>query len=403
MKNIDFGKQLIEVRKSKGLTQEEVADRCNVTSRTIQRIESGAVTPRMSTVKIIADALDINLFDSNKKNSKLKNHTLIWYLKDLFNLKTHTMRKLSILSVLILSTILISIGLIDVNAQPQTDHPTSSHNEKTAKRNRSIDSSQIPIEKYRIEIENLKSENQIEEYWTEIHKIGQEILVNTTDLRIADSISISNMIKTTFLIDIHGFKGYNSNGFSGVVPILNLAHNSIGQSKIAYWSIIEECKKIGGAIDSFGGTYPAYELECISLTFYNYSLLYQEVLYPKLIEKLKNIKTESVINTLLESYKNQNKLRELREVFVLNEWYLESLKNRIDKKIFSFVKMSDGNIYKKSRRRIQKLELIKTNSESKIYRIENEPFGWTYEYGNDGSLTLINHEGDKLINYTHAK
>ena len=92
MEDIDFGKQLIAARKSKGLTQEDVAEKCNVTTRTIQRIESGAVNPRASTMKLIAEALDINLFENSSHNSKLKHRTILWYLKDLFNFKTTGLR-----------------------------------------------------------------------------------------------------------------------------------------------------------------------------------------------------------------------------------------------------------------------------------------------------------------------
>lgn len=263
--------------------------------------------------------------------------------------------------------------------------------------------SQISIEEYRKEIDNLKSESQLEEYWNKLYKIDQELLVNTTDLKIADSISISNMIRTTLIFNIHGFKGYSPNGFGGFLSILNLSHNYIGQCQLAYWPIIEKCAEVGGAIDSFGGKYPAYELESVSLTFYNYSLINQESKYPKLIDKLREIRTKNSIDELSKSLEYQNKLRELNEISVLNEWYLQSVKNRIDERKFSFVKMSDGNLYKKSHRRIQKLELLKTNSKSKIYRIENEPFNWKYIHGNDGSLTLIDDEENELIKYTLAK
>ena len=39
------------------MTQEELVEVCNVSVRTIQRIESGDVTPRVSTIKIIIAAL----------------------------------------------------------------------------------------------------------------------------------------------------------------------------------------------------------------------------------------------------------------------------------------------------------------------------------------------------------
>lgn len=51
--------KIAEARKNKGLTQEEVADRANVTVRTIQRIESGETIPRNFTLKAIAQVLGI--------------------------------------------------------------------------------------------------------------------------------------------------------------------------------------------------------------------------------------------------------------------------------------------------------------------------------------------------------
>ncbi len=67
MDKLVFGKELIKVRKSRGLTQAEVAEKCNVTIRTIQRIESGAVNPRSSTIKIISKSLE---FDFSKSQIK---------------------------------------------------------------------------------------------------------------------------------------------------------------------------------------------------------------------------------------------------------------------------------------------------------------------------------------------
>lgn len=263
--------------------------------------------------------------------------------------------------------------------------------------------SQIPVEKYRAEIDLLKTDTQVNEYWNALHKIDQEILVKTYDLKIADSISISNMIKTTLIFDIHGTKGYNSRGYSGFLPILNLSHNHIGQSQIAYWPVIEMCAGIGGAIESFGGKYPAYQLESVSLTFYNYSLYNQEEKYPMLLSTLSEIKTLNSTVELLKSFQYQNELRKLNEVAVLNKWYRQSFKDRIDEGEFSIVKMSDDNLYLKNTGRIQKLKLIKKGPKSKVYRIENEPFGWSYVYENDGSLTLIDEKENDLIKYTLVK
>lgn len=63
MKHSHIAKRLIYQRKLKGLSQEQLADRTNVTVRTIQRIEKGQVTPHLRTVKLLAAVLDIEVDD----------------------------------------------------------------------------------------------------------------------------------------------------------------------------------------------------------------------------------------------------------------------------------------------------------------------------------------------------
>lgn len=116
MEKLEFGRRLIEVRKAKGLTQEEVAEKCKITTRTIQRIESGIVIPRASTIKLISESLEFDFYDNSNtgydiirnQNSDLEKHTFLWYVKDLFNLKTNKMKKISILSI---STLTIALFL----------------------------------------------------------------------------------------------------------------------------------------------------------------------------------------------------------------------------------------------------------------------------------------------------
>ncbi len=55
----DLGQKISAVRKSKGLTQEKLADRAQINLRTLQRIEKGRTTPHGETLKRIADALEI--------------------------------------------------------------------------------------------------------------------------------------------------------------------------------------------------------------------------------------------------------------------------------------------------------------------------------------------------------
>jgi transcriptional regulator with XRE-family HTH domain len=58
MQQPQLGLKISELRKQKGLTQEELVDQCNINVRTLQRIESGEVSPRSYTVKTILSALD---------------------------------------------------------------------------------------------------------------------------------------------------------------------------------------------------------------------------------------------------------------------------------------------------------------------------------------------------------
>ena len=61
MKQPELGKKISEMRKAKGLTQEELVEMCNLNVRTIQRIEAGEVTPRSYTIKALFDALGMDL------------------------------------------------------------------------------------------------------------------------------------------------------------------------------------------------------------------------------------------------------------------------------------------------------------------------------------------------------
>ena len=58
MEQPELGKRLTALRKERNLTQEELVEKSRVSVRTIQRIEAGEVMPRISTVKILLDALD---------------------------------------------------------------------------------------------------------------------------------------------------------------------------------------------------------------------------------------------------------------------------------------------------------------------------------------------------------
>ena len=66
-----IGKKIIETRKSKGLTQEELAELSAINLRTIQRIENNENEPRGKTLNLICKALEIDnsdLIENDKQN-----------------------------------------------------------------------------------------------------------------------------------------------------------------------------------------------------------------------------------------------------------------------------------------------------------------------------------------------
>ncbi|MFA7445162.1 MAG: helix-turn-helix domain-containing protein [Flavobacteriaceae bacterium] len=58
-----IGQKIAEIRKQKGLSQEELSENSKVSLRTIQRIEKDETDPRGATLKAVCDALQINIED----------------------------------------------------------------------------------------------------------------------------------------------------------------------------------------------------------------------------------------------------------------------------------------------------------------------------------------------------
>jgi transcriptional regulator with XRE-family HTH domain len=81
MKQPQLGQKIIELRKKKGLTQEQLVEKCNINVRTLQRIESGEVNPRSFTIKIIFDTLD---YDINNE-SLIKKERFLNYIDNLID------------------------------------------------------------------------------------------------------------------------------------------------------------------------------------------------------------------------------------------------------------------------------------------------------------------------------
>jgi transcriptional regulator with XRE-family HTH domain len=75
-----ISKRIVEARKSKGLSQEDLAELAKVNLRTIQRIENNENEPRGKTLNLVYDALEIKIENPEilKVKTKIKfNETII--------------------------------------------------------------------------------------------------------------------------------------------------------------------------------------------------------------------------------------------------------------------------------------------------------------------------------------
>ena len=70
MNQPDLGLKITELRQQKGLTQEKLAEYCDVSTRTIQRIEGGEVEPRSFTQNSLSNILE---FDFRKESTSNEN------------------------------------------------------------------------------------------------------------------------------------------------------------------------------------------------------------------------------------------------------------------------------------------------------------------------------------------
>ncbi|TXD85475.1 DUF4870 domain-containing protein [Subsaximicrobium wynnwilliamsii] len=82
MEKQTIGKKLAYQRKLKGYTQDILSEKSNVAIRTIQRIEKDEVNPQLQTIKLLADALKIEVDDliilENPKEEALQNKWLLF-------------------------------------------------------------------------------------------------------------------------------------------------------------------------------------------------------------------------------------------------------------------------------------------------------------------------------------
>ncbi|MDG5492508.1 hypothetical protein [Psychroserpens sp. SPM9] len=256
------------------------------------------------------------------------------------------------------------------------------------------------LKTYTAEISALKTESDKEQYWKKLHHLDQTVYLKETKGAMAgDSISLTNMMRTALMFEIHGDEVYK---LHNLVPILNFTHNYIGDSNLAFWPIILKCKNVGGSIDQFGGGFPAYQLEGMSMSFYDYSLSGKDSEFPRLLKKLEDKVYPKVSIELAKIYEEQFALSSLKEKKIIGQWNRQPAKNFEDGGPFEFVNMSDGNLYIRHRHRLQKLIEISKTDTITTYKIKNEPFDWTYQLSNH-TLRLVDDLNTTLITYNTFK
>jgi uncharacterized Tic20 family protein len=71
MKQPELGMKVAELRQQKGITQEQLAELCEISTRTVQRIESGEVDPRLFTITSLGEALEFDFSAGDLENENL--------------------------------------------------------------------------------------------------------------------------------------------------------------------------------------------------------------------------------------------------------------------------------------------------------------------------------------------
>ena len=71
MNQPQLGLKVAELRQQKALTQERLAELCEFSPRTIQRIESGEVDPRAYTLHCLGEALEFDFGEEAAPNENL--------------------------------------------------------------------------------------------------------------------------------------------------------------------------------------------------------------------------------------------------------------------------------------------------------------------------------------------
>ncbi len=195
MKQPQLGKKISELRLAKGLTQTELADKCNLSLRTIQRIETTEVTPRSYTLKLIFKSLNYDGYSSTNKSPSSS-------VNGLFNFKKYKYSKVMIL-LIIASTIVFLFLKLHSNNKIQSESKVTNIIEKHQRdikrwmNNKEIDSVLSKYDKNACILNSICGKIQIRKMMKDVIENNYELMdYNTLSISVGGSIAIEKYENT---------------------------------------------------------------------------------------------------------------------------------------------------------------------------------------------------------------
>lgn len=110
MDQIKIGKFILNCRKEKGLTQEQLAEKLSVTSKSISRWENGKTMPDYSLLKDLCNELDINVNELLSAEKIMVNDYMNKSEENLIKLRKQIDKRKKILTII--SYVFIAIIII---------------------------------------------------------------------------------------------------------------------------------------------------------------------------------------------------------------------------------------------------------------------------------------------------
>lgn len=111
-----IGKFILECRKEKGLTQEQLAEKLGVTSKSISRWENGNTMPDYSLLKDLCNKLNINVNELLSGEKINKENYIEKSEENLINLKKQIDKRKKLLTIItyVIASIIIIVFMLNI-------------------------------------------------------------------------------------------------------------------------------------------------------------------------------------------------------------------------------------------------------------------------------------------------